>query len=374
MSNSNFEKSKNNINIIESKENKEKNIKKLLKIFDKNIVYFVIICLGIFIFLYLQFWTLSYPNPNATFSLLLDVIGNLLPTALLFLVSYIFLREVNKIKDEENKNDLVYEISKDVQEGIDKRLFSMKEKVDIKNKITVLGHEMLSLGINGITPNWAEYAKFEGHIGLTLKEKLEHAIGPATWYIVTICPEYMLKWMEEFQVGVEQKNITLKWVYHSRKSLEDFAIDKQWEMLVNLPKWKDRSGNGGLAHHKLKVGNLHTAVVQSMNRIERFNKEQKKKCGSWHLYESSLPHSYMGFIAIPGRENCMVINAPLNSFGFIHFYPMFPDSYDERLAIYIESPGRVFDYYYRSTINLFNEGCRRKYVEEVEPSNYSTQN
>ena len=75
-----------------------------------------------------------------------------------------------------------------------------------------------------------------------------------------------------------------------------------------------------------------------------------------------MPHINLAFLSVPGKYDPNLKQAPVGTFGFVHLYPKFPLGYHTRPTLYLEAPGQILDYYYWSTVQLFDEGVRRGYL------------
>jgi hypothetical protein len=252
------------------------------------------------------------------------------------------------------------------------RVKQVEESLKSVDKSVELGHAMRSLGIHTITSRWTDFVELRGQVGRGISERLENVNSPATWYIVTVSPEGMLRWMENLKNAVEKRGINVKWAYHSREALEsNEGIKAQWEMMLSrIDRWQDRSGKMGLEHIDAKKKELHQWVQESQQRIQAMSRIDRMRAGSWELFESHIPHFYLAFLSVPGKHTGLRKTpepAPDGTFGFVHLYPMFPLGYELRPALYLDTRGEILDYYYWSIVGLFDEGVKRDYVKRVWP-------
>jgi hypothetical protein len=223
------------------------------------------------------------------------------------------------------------------------------------------------LGIVGITSCWTDFREFEPPFGERLKQQLEHS-SAATWYVVTTSPQGLLGWGDQhFKKAIEHRKIDIKWVYHHPDVFKTSpAIRAQASMLFGQePDWQVREQTLE-TEWKINIDLLKHMVSQSESRIRCGS---KLDAGTWELYESTIPHCFLGFLSVPKTQQSIssVASAPDGTFGFVHLYPMFSKDYHDRPAIYFEAPGSFTDIYYRSILSMFDEHKNRGYIQRIHP-------
>jgi hypothetical protein len=134
-----------------------------------------------------------------------------------------------------------------------------------------------------------------------------------------------------------------------------------------MSPWQDRAGPECLDALERRIKNLHHHAKESHDVIQAMDAEQQKHAGQWEFYESRVPHFYMAFLSVPGRYDPNLKQAPSGTFGFVHLYPKFPHGHHARPGLYLEAPGQILDYYYWSTVQLFDEGVKRGYLWRTWP-------
>lgn len=245
------------------------------------------------------------------------------------------------------------------------------------NPMTTFGTKVHDLGITDITDQWLDLPKKNGAIGQNFYEKLQKAKRPATWYVVSMSIGGMDSLRKDvMESAVRDHGVNVKWAYHSRKSIEsDAAIQAQWQMLNQHLDLKDRVGKKGFERWDKKMDELMTFANALRDQIQK-SEVTNAKGGTWEFYESHVPHYYMAFLSVPDESQILKPleheradtpnsppSAPLGTFGFVMLYPMLPNHYDDRPAIYLEAPGKITDYYYWAIVGLFHEGVARGYVK-----------
>lgn len=256
----------------------------------------------------------------------------------------------------------------------EKDIIKVNDELSRINRVAELGNTARSLGIVGITANWTDFIGFKGMLGQDFKEHLEGVVAPATWYIVTHSPHAFSDWQTRFEDAVERRGIKVKWVYHAVEAVRtDKALRAQREWLsASSPNWQDRAADGpgkGLERLASYIELVKQWARDADRRIQAMNEAQRERAGCWYLYESDVPHFYMAFLAVPGecQDQQLPKQAPPGTFGFIQLYRMFVDDYPGRCALYLKTPGDILNYYYRSTVQLFEVGVDRGYLRCTWP-------
>jgi hypothetical protein len=177
---------------------------------------------------------------------------------------------------------------------------------------------------------------------------------------------------QPLSAAVEQRGIDIKWVYHSPEQIaSDKALTAQWQWLNSrFSDWRDRAGEKGIKYLEVNISNVEQRAREASERIQSMDEAQRNRAGSWELYESCVPHFYLAFLSVPRKHisGSRPTQAPDGTFGFVHLYPMFPEAYETRCALYLEIPGEILNYYYWSTVRLFDEGKERAYLHRIWPS------
>jgi hypothetical protein len=250
----------------------------------------------------------------------------------------------------------------------------MQQKIDEVLEHAELGRTVHALGVAGITSDWTEFVEFRGSFGQRLRKHLEsnplqEDKPSATWYIVTIEPEGLTSWLSRIKQAVQTKGVDVKWVCHARKSVEqDEALQAEWQWIrTAMSPWQDRAGPECLDALERRIKNLHHHAKESHDEIQAMDAEHQKHAGHWEFYESKVPHFYMAFLSVPGKYDPNLKQAPAGTFGFVHLYTKFPRGYHTRPTLYLEAPGQILDYYYWSTVQLFDEGVKRGYLWRTWP-------
>lgn len=308
------------------------------------------------------FWWVFLPAAGRDY--LMALITNFVPTFLIIVVGYVLFRKLQAIKSKEERDALVAEITEGVQLVVAGELQNAQQKIDEILKHNELGYTFRSLGVAGVTADWTDYIYFKGPIGTSIKKHLEHAEYPTTWYIVSISPEAFISWLGPIKRAVERRGVNVKWVSHVPESVKaDDALKIEWEWLMSrLPNYKDRSSEEGMDDLTEKVAGLRIWAKQSTQEIQHMDEQHRSRAGTWELFASRAPHFYMAFLSVPGIHKEMPIQAPAGTFGFVVLYPKFPREYESRSALYLEEAGEILNYYYWSTVQLFNEGIKRGYL------------
>jgi hypothetical protein len=343
-----------------------------------RIAYFSSI--GACVFFSIVYFLLWFWNPaKDSFSVairefFLALITNLVPIFLIFALSYALLRRIQFIRSEQESDALATDIANKTQAAVVSELQIVKQKMDEILEYAELGHTTHSLGVFGITSYWTDFVQFKGSLGMHIKKRLLAVEHPATWYIVTMGPEGLMSWLWDIKTAVENRGVNVKWVYHARKSVEsNDALKAQWEWLMpRFPDWRDRASAEGLDYLETKIKELHHWTKESSLQIHAMDEGHQKRAGHWELYESKVPHFYMAFLSVPGKYEVSLKQAPDGTFGFVQLYPMFPHENHTRPALYLEAPGQILDYYYWSTVQLFDEGVKREYLWRTWPSETTT--
>ncbi len=318
-------------------------------------------------------WWVSLPTVGSEY--LMNLITNFVPTFLIIVVGYVLRRKLQVIKSKEERHALVTEITEEIQLVVAGELQSTQQKIDEVLEHAELGRTVHASGIAGITSDWTEFADFRGPFGQRLHKRIEaiplQADKPsATWYIVTIEPKgLMSSWLGLIKQTVETKGVDVKWVCHARKSVEqDEALQAEWQWIRSrIPRWEQRADPESLSMLETSIKVLHHRAKESHDEIQAMDIDYQRHAGHWEFYESKVPHFYMAFLSVPGKYDPNLKQAPVGTFGFVHLYPKFAQGHCTRPALYLEAPGKILDYYYWSTVQLFDEGVKRGYLWRTWP-------
>jgi len=299
------------------------------------------------------YFLLRYVNPPdlSFLAFLCDflsaLITSVVPVAWGYVLSRFFLlRHLQSIRSKQESDALATNIANKTQTMVVSELRVMQQKIDEVLEHAALGRTARALGVADITSDWTEFAEvvdFRGSFGQRLRKHLEaiplQGENPsATWYIVTIEPEGMISWLPRIKQAVRTKGVDVKWVCP--------------ECLDALER---------------RIKNLHHHAKESHDETQAMDAEHQKHAGHWELYESKVPHFYMAFLSVPGKYDPNLKQAPVGTFGFVHLYTKFPHGYHTRPGLYLEAPGQILDYYYWSTVQLFDEGVKRGYLWHTWP-------
>lgn len=242
------------------------------------------------------------------------------------------------------------------------------QKIDGILEHAELARALHSLGLIGITSRWIDFKEFESPFGEHLKKRLEQT-SAATWYVVSTSPEGFSTWLNIFEKAVMERGIDIKWVYHRPQEFENQnnkGLRASALMVFGRPSWAERE--------RLLVGEWKDNINILKRRIDQSNANirNQQTAGSWELYESKVPHFFMGFLSVPKLVLAaqQTDSAPEGTFGFVHLYPMFSWNYEDRPAIYFEasgSTGLITKIYYKSILSIFDDKENQGYIQRIEP-------
>ncbi len=150
--------------------------------------------------------------------------------------------------------------------------------------------------------------------------------------------------------------------------LADPALQVQWKWInLRYDDIAERATPKTLQDHLQS----HIAVVE--DRIQKWKKalkkmpsEERRSCGKWEVYYSRAPNFYLTWLSVPAKHSDdMPLEAPPNTFGFVHLYVFFPRSYETRPALYFDNKiypsdnsQEILNYYYQSTVQFFSKGVK----------------
>jgi hypothetical protein len=303
---------------------------------------------------------------------LMALITNFVPTFLIFVFGYVYLRKIQAIKSKEERDALFTEIRKETRNVLAGELQTVQQTIDNLATHNELGNTTHSLGIASITSKWVELRDSQQPLGAHFRRRLSDVKSPATWYLLTIAPSGLGAFNEEIR-GAIKRGINVKWVYYADDIIDtNPALKTQWGCLSRFP---DRTGED----LKKKVSSLLDDFGPALrHEIQKLGKEYQKDVGNLEFYESEMVHPYLAFLSVPENykelpQGASPKPAPVGTFGFVHLYPIFPCGFEERPALYLDaSGGEILDEYYWSTLRLFDWGVglgkiRRTWSLKTEP-------
>jgi hypothetical protein len=320
---------------------------------------------------YLLLWS---PNlENRGIALGLALIPNLVSVCFIYAVSYVIFGRYQLIKSREERGEFATEVAHKVQAVVGSDLDIMQQTM---NKFLVhseLGNTAHSLGVADITSNWINLTESQQALGANFRTRLSNVKSPATWYSLTMTPSSALRGFDDAIRNAVKRGVNIKWVYYAAKTTDiNPALRTQIEY---LSRSANLIGSDGRVILEARISGLLDDFGTSLrNEIYKLRKEDQKNIGNLEFYESEMAHPYLAFLSVPEEykeltpppllqdtlpQNALPNSAPAGTFGFVKPYTIFPLSYEERPALYLDAPGGKFlDEYYWSTVRLFDWGVR----------------
>ena len=308
-------------------------------------------------------WVFNYP---------MSLITNFVSSFLAFVSGYVYFRKVRAIKSKQEERALFTEIRKETRNVVEGELKTVQQTIDKYFTQSELGNTAHSLGIAHITSDWTELTNSQHPLGENFRDRLSNMKSPATWYLLTISPYQLRVFDEEIKAAVK-RGVNVKWVYYAAKTINpNSPMKTQWECLSRFPHRTDEDLNK-------RISSLLEDLGRSLrHEIDKLGKEHQKDAGNLEFYESEMVHPYMAFLSAPENykelpQGAKPEPAPVGTFGFVHLYPIFQPSFENRPALYLDaSGGKILDEYYWSTLRLFDWGVnlgkiRRTWSLKTEP-------
>lgn len=272
-----------------------------------------------------------------------------------------------------------------MSEGIDSQSRLIREEVARARRALVAdtdesiaarldtAHDLTAQGVCAVTSRWRTLILHDNpRVGQRLRDKL-YASRDATWQFLCILPQGFEPWLPIAVQAVKEGRVRIKWIMHTPSSLEAHPA------LLSLHRMLVMSDEG----RSLTDAQLLTNAQAQYSRFKGIMREENMKdclaSRAWEFYESSVPHTYMGFLSVPESNELKVSPrimqaAPPNTFGLIHLYPMYVKDMESKPALYLESGSsastsqhETLDYFYWSTNWLLERGREDGVVRKVNP-------
>jgi hypothetical protein len=227
-------------------------------------------------------------------------------------------------------------------------------------------------GINEMAANWKDLMAPSG-VGRGLLNELERFHKKKNWYIVTISPQgFMGQFFDETILPAIQRGVRIKWAYVHLPDKEEGDRGKTlcdwWDSQYSLASLSERNENLEFAKKNL-ANNLSEIKRRILEEVAKGTASPK----SIELYESQIPTTYLGLLAIKKPRGELVptgkrLGEETLGIRLVYPYVIFPmpDSV-ARWGMVLVSPGELYKEYAASTLRFFNEGQTRKYLRRVWP-------
>jgi hypothetical protein len=226
-------------------------------------------------------------------------------------------------------------------------------------------------GINDMAANWMDLTTPTG-VGQRLLIELERFNENDIWYIVTINPQgFMGQFFEEAILPAIKRGVRIRWAYVHLPDEEEGDGGK------TLRDWWDSQYSlASLWMREESLMSAKNSLQNNLSEIKRRIREEVVKGtiseNSIELYESQIPTTYLGLLAIrrPKSEpvSAEIIGEGTSGIVLVHPYVMFPmPDRIPRWGMVLVSPGELYKEYAKSMLCFFKEGQTRKYVQCVWP-------